>query len=351
MKTLVSYTPAKPALEGTRPGWQAKEGRVPPDTSPPTVAVSATQVKKLAGEAGCLCALVSRVEERLDAVTCTLQGLLGGTAGLQPLSRSTSVPSKNRQGSRRPRPTYKPWVISVLLLPSPASAGSTLYIDVPATSSFSVVQIKDLPRLVERLVRHSDLVSDFLWGSLSDRDQLLLKTWQSSGPGADKVKNIIIQVLNSVIGDSRLYEAQRFQGVLLRTEALDLIKRSPVGSIPSLLNRFLLEDTFHQELTRCQHIGLPPLVAVVMETLQANTGRTTDSCLVGWKSVADIQAALKNATGQLPSGHAVKQLVFRLRRLLESHGESPSLVQNNPRLGYRFAVRREIKTAANRNNH
>jgi hypothetical protein len=214
-----------------------------------------------------------------------------------------------------------------------------------------VDQIKDFSRLVQRVRRQSDPVSDFLWQSLSDQDQLLLRSWQQSGPGAGQVKNIIVQLLNSVLGDSCLYAVERFKGVSLRLETLDLIRRTQTGSNPSLLNRFLLEDAYPRELSRHLGIGLSPLVAVLMETLQADTGPTTDSCLVGWKSVGAIQAALKNATNQESTEHAVKQLVLRLRRLLENHGESRSLVQSHRRFGYRFAVRRGIKTTANHDNH
>jgi hypothetical protein len=82
---------------------------------------------------------------------------------------------------------------------------------------------------------------------------------------------------------------------------------------------------------------LPPLVAATLEILKANFDSGKDH-LVGWKSVEHIQSALKERTGRQPSRAAVKELVFRLRRLLRSHGENPGLVQHNRNLGYRFAV-------------
>ncbi len=90
-------------------------------------------------------------------------------------------------------------------------------------------------------------------------------------------------------------------------------------------------------------IPLPPYVAALLSILMADRG-VTPGHLVGWKSVADIQAALKDRTKQHHSIAAVKELVYRLRRVLEQHGENPDLVQNDPRLGYRFAVRRGVGT-------
>jgi DNA-binding winged helix-turn-helix (wHTH) protein len=86
-------------------------------------------------------------------------------------------------------------------------------------------------------------------------------------------------------------------------------------------------------------IPLPPKVAVLLDILVADRGFAADN-LVGWKTVADILAVLKERTQQGHSKAAVKELVYRLRCLLECHGASASLVRSHRRLGYRFAVRR-----------
>jgi DNA-binding winged helix-turn-helix (wHTH) protein len=43
-------------------------------------------------------------------------------------------------------------------------------------------------------------------------------------------------------------------------------------------------------------------------------------------------------------------LIYRLRSLLERHGENPFLVQHNRRLGYRFAVRCGAGAVTDRDN-
>jgi hypothetical protein len=95
-----------------------------------------------------------------------------------------------------------------------------------------------------------------------------------------------------------------------------------------------------EERTR---LSLPKSVAALLDVLKAEGGVVTDD-LVGWKSVAAIQAALKERTKQSRSKSAVKELVYRLRKLLEQNGEDPLLVQNNRRLGYRFALRCRVPT-------
>jgi DNA-binding response OmpR family regulator len=96
-------------------------------------------------------------------------------------------------------------------------------------------------------------------------------------------------------------------------------------------------------------IPLPPAIAALLHVLMAEGGVSTDH-LVGWKSIAEIQARLKERTRQRHSKAAIKELVYRLRRLLEKHGENPSLVQNNGPLGYRFAVRSNVISKTERDN-
>ncbi|MGA2173516.1 MAG: hypothetical protein ABSH38_00895 [Verrucomicrobiota bacterium] len=86
-------------------------------------------------------------------------------------------------------------------------------------------------------------------------------------------------------------------------------------------------------------IPLTPLVTALLRVLKADCGLVNDH-LVGWKSVDVIQAALKEYTRQQHSKAAVKELVYRLRNLLDRQPDNSGLVQTNHRLGYRFAVRR-----------
>ena len=96
-------------------------------------------------------------------------------------------------------------------------------------------------------------------------------------------------------------------------------------------------------------IPLPPNVAALLSILKADGGVYPDH-LVGWKSVGALQAGLKERSNQNHSKAAVKELIYRLRRLLEQHGGMPSLVQNHPRFGYRFALRRGVSNKTEMDN-
>jgi len=96
-------------------------------------------------------------------------------------------------------------------------------------------------------------------------------------------------------------------------------------------------------------IRLPPFVAALLAILKSDGGLGKDQ-LVGWKSLAHLQTALMEHTKQHHSRAAVKELIYRLRSLLERHGENPFLVQHNRRLGYRFALRCGSGAVTDRDN-
>lgn len=96
-------------------------------------------------------------------------------------------------------------------------------------------------------------------------------------------------------------------------------------------------------------ISLSPLLATLLEILKAEGGVISDH-LVGWKSIAAIQSALRERTNQNHSKAAIKELVYRLRGLLAYHGLNPSLIQSHRRLGYRFAVPHRAETITKYDN-
>jgi hypothetical protein len=94
---------------------------------------------------------------------------------------------------------------------------------------------------------------------------------------------------------------------------------------------------------------LPPFVAALLAVLIADSGVKSD-LFVGWKSIEAIRSELKASTGHSLSNAAIKELVLRLRDLLEEHGENRYLVQSKRNLGYRFALRR-TKGGMTANDH
>jgi hypothetical protein len=122
------------------------------------------------------------------------------------------------------------------------------------SATFSTDEIKDLPKLVNKLRQQSDPVSAFLWQGLTNSDQGLLMSYQPSAPNANQVQEVVAQALNKAIGGRAINEPGRFQGVTLRPETTYIMQQGLSGPMVPYLNRFLLEDAYPLELSR-DHIG------------------------------------------------------------------------------------------------
>lgn len=96
-------------------------------------------------------------------------------------------------------------------------------------------------------------------------------------------------------------------------------------------------------------IPLSPLLAVVLEILKADTGASDDH-LVGWKSMASIQLALKEVTGRTHGKSSVKELIYNLRNVMGAEDLDRALVENKSGVGYRLAVRRASATTTEQGN-
>jgi hypothetical protein len=115
-----------------------------------------------------------------------------------------------------------------------------------SSATFSMDEIKDLSKLVMRLKAQSDQMSGYLWNRLTKQEQSFLKTNLESAASVKRAQDILVQALNTIIGGPSVYESKRFQDIALRSETIGLVTGSNVGR----LNRFLLEDTYPQELSR-----------------------------------------------------------------------------------------------------
>jgi hypothetical protein len=117
---------------------------------------------------------------------------------------------------------------------------------------FFVTDLKDFPALVGAMTNQASPVSAFLWRTLPTEEQTLLITHPESGAGLRKAEDVVVQALNDVIetGEPGIYDRDRFQGVSLRPETIDLLKKNPSGPELSRLNRLLLEDACSTELSR-----------------------------------------------------------------------------------------------------
>jgi len=77
----------------------------------------------------------------------------------------------------------------------------------------------------------------------------------------------------------------------------------------------------------------------LLRILACDGGRRLDE-LVGWKSKAQIREALKKLCGSASTPHGLDQLIYNLRIEFAQAGLDPDLIQSDPRLGRRLALRR-----------
>jgi Fe-S-cluster containining protein len=111
---------------------------------------------------------------------------------------------------------------------------------------FSAKQVQDPLRFAHKLRKQSDPVSAFLWQKLPEPDQIALRSDASSRSS----QRAAVKALNSAIGGECIYETDRFQGIKLRPQTIDLLKQGSPSPNLARLNRLLLEDAYPRDLMR-----------------------------------------------------------------------------------------------------
>jgi uncharacterized repeat protein (TIGR04138 family) len=127
-------------------------------------------------------------------------------------------------------------------------------------------EIRDVPAFVARLKQHPDPVSKFLWAKLSDgarqavaqsdTDATALRAMGMILHGERKpvdekaLEVLLLKDLTTVLGTSRLYDAERFAGVKLSDHAKALAVRMLKGIQLAQFNRLLLEMAYPDLVAR-----------------------------------------------------------------------------------------------------
>ncbi len=113
--------------------------------------------------------------------------------------------------------------------------------------------------------------------------------------------------------------------------------RTPRSGLPRGLHTVdvspRVDGNYDLQLDGGKVITLPPKVGVLANKLREHAGTTTDK-YIPWKATKEVAETLKQHDGIKSS---VKQLVHRLRDLLEEHDEDPRVILTR-RGGYRFAL-------------
>jgi uncharacterized repeat protein (TIGR04138 family) len=112
--------------------------------------------------------------------------------------------------------------------------------------SFSVGDFKDPESFAAKLKKHPDPLSQFLWNRLSEASrEAVLKS-----PEREALEPVLVESLNGIIRDDRLYREERFAGVPLSEQTKFLLGLELTGNHLARLNRLLLEDAFPREIVK-----------------------------------------------------------------------------------------------------
>src|SRR5215472_1660210 len=135
-----------------------------------------------------------------------------------------------------------------------------------SATSFSGNDIIDPAGLAKKLSDKSDPVSAFLSDLLDETGKTSLTTVATGTGDMKQARSGLAKNLTRIISSSSVYEAKRFQHIVLRPETQQLLKE-PHGAELVHLNRLLLEDVFPQELSKTANNGW-----TVKDGLMASTG-------------------------------------------------------------------------------
>jgi Na+/melibiose symporter-like transporter len=165
-----------------------------------------------------------------------------------PIMGNMTDHTKSRWGRRRP------WIFVGAILMSVLFAAAW-FTPRPVIPRISVGEIKNPASLAARLKQGSDPISASLMAGFSTNAQAIVSGYPWNGTNAAVLASTLASELNMVVGGRSIYQEERFAGVKLRQETLDLLKSQPdKGEKLGWLNRRLLQDAYPTEIAA----KLPP---------------------------------------------------------------------------------------------
>jgi len=111
---------------------------------------------------------------------------------------------------------------------------------------FDPTDITDAPALARKIVEREDSISDYLYTHLAEERRTELAEYRARDP--KQLSETLAAALNEILAFADLYSAERFEGVVVPPQAKELIEIEPAGSQLALLNRWLLEAAYPDEL-------------------------------------------------------------------------------------------------------
>jgi len=117
---------------------------------------------------------------------------------------------------------------------------------------------------------------------------------------------------------------------------------APAGPAPTL-QEFRVEIAANGKVTVTfgdgKQVDLPPALHALFTALAEDAGPSADD-LVAWKSLKWLAASLKSRLHREVSPHALSQLLWRLKNLLEQKGCGKGLIESVPGAGARLRLKR-----------
>ena len=115
-----------------------------------------------------------------------------------------------------------------------------------STHSFAVGDFKDPESFAAKLRQHPDPLSRFLWNKFSEASREAVLT----SPERETLEPVLVESLNGIIRNDRLYREERFAGVPLSEQTKFLLGLELSGNNLARLNRLLLEDAYPREIVK-----------------------------------------------------------------------------------------------------
>jgi hypothetical protein len=122
-------------------------------------------------------------------------------------------------------------------------------------NAFSSERLTSVSGVLVRLGQHSDALSSFLWQSLSNDEQLVIRNYEPLAPASKQAEDVSIKAINRIIKGPCIYTPERFAGVQLSDETKmgHFVwiqgREAPSGEYWSHLNYLLLRDAYATELS------------------------------------------------------------------------------------------------------
>ena len=119
------------------------------------------------------------------------------------------------------------------------------------SQAFSDGDIKSPQSFVAKLKKQpTDALSTYLNGRLTQIARQQSADLDDSNSDYAAMEVSLIKSLNSIIRGPSIYDTQRFKGVILRSETLEILDKNPQEEDLVRLNRLLLEDAYSPEILR-----------------------------------------------------------------------------------------------------